>query len=190
MQEAGARIKPKIIVRKTDFDFDYGEDSDYQPMIRELVEDQERNRLIIGDVVFENEDGENLSLVLSDRKAHLDLLAELLQGEGIKAAILTADVPKKQREQIIRDVEAGILRVVLATGALAGEGLDIPRLNRLFITTPIRWKGRLTQYVGRALRVAEGKTDAKIYDYVDTKVGILYGSYCSRVNQVYRSLSN
>ena len=104
------------------------------------------------------------------------------------AEILTADVPKKKREAIIRQFDDGSLRVVLATGQLAGEGLDIPRLNRLFVTTPIRWQGRVKQYIGRALRTAEGKQDAKIFDYVDSNVGVLASSYRSRCYQVYECL--
>ncbi|MEW5804608.1 MAG: DEAD/DEAH box helicase [bacterium] len=187
LQQAGTRIKPEIVVRETGFDFDYCEDSDYQPMVSALIADPERNALICADVISENQSGENLSLILSDRKAHLADLAESLHNFGVDCAILTGDVPKKQREQIIRDAEGGKLRVILATGQLAGEGLDLPKLNRLFVTTPIRFRGRITQYIGRALRTAEGKTDAKVYDYVDP-VGILQSSYRSR-QRVYDSIN-
>lgn len=188
LQAAGNRIKPEIIVRETDFDFDYQEDSDYQPMILELIEDDDRNRLIVSDVIQETRAGDNLSLVLSDRKAHLDALYNLLKSNGVDAAILTSDVPKRKREQIIRDIESGQLRVILATGQLAGEGLDIPKLNRLFVTTPIRWKGRVIQYAGRALRTADGKHDVRIYDYHDSQVGILSSSFRSRC-RLYEGLN-
>lgn len=155
LQQAGCRIKPEIVVRETGFDFDYCEDSDYQPMISELVEDPGRNKLIISDVILESQDSGNLSLILSDRKSHCEALAGLLRKQGIQVAVLTSDRSKKERGAIIRDVESGALKVVCATGALAGEGLDFPKLNRLFVTTPIRFKGRITQYVGRALRVSD-----------------------------------
>jgi superfamily II DNA or RNA helicase len=187
LQDSGCRIKPTIITRETGFDFDYQEDSDYQPMISELVEDPERNKLIIADVINESQDNINLSLVLSDRKSHCEALAGLLRGQGIQVAVLTSDRSKKEREAIIRDIESGALKVVCATGALAGEGLDLPKLNRLFVATPIRFKGRITQYIGRALRVAEGKHDAKIFDYVD-HVGVLESSYRSRA-KVYQGLN-
>jgi len=187
LQQAGVKIKPEIIVRETGFDFDYDEDSDYQPMISALVEDEDRNDLIASDVIQEASSNGNSILVLSDRKSHLSDLEALLRGQGIEGKILTADVPKKQRAQIIQDFESGALRVVLATGQLAGEGLDIPRLNRLFVTTPIKWKGRILQYAGRALRVADGKHDARIYDYVDMP-GVLQVAYRSR-RRVYASLN-
>ncbi len=183
LQEAGSRIKPEIIARETNFDFDYQEDADYQKMISALIEDSDRNQLIASDVVNESIDQDNLSLILSDRKAHCEALASLLQKQGIDCAVLNGDISKKRREEIIRDIEAGTLRIIFATGALAGEGLDMPKLSRLFITTPIRWKGRVKQFIGRILRVAEGKTEAKVFDYVDSRVGILANSYRSRCNQ-------
>lgn len=183
---SGFRIKPEIVARETDFDFEYFEDRDYQPMIGALVADPGRNGLIADDIDKEH-DGNNFQLVLSDRKSHLEVIYNLLFQRGVKAAILTADVPKKRREQIIRDFEAGALHVILATGQLAGEGLDMPKLNRLFITTPIRFKGRVIQYAGRVLRVAAGKNDARIYDYHDSRIGILSSSFQSRL-RVYEQL--
>ena len=187
LQDSGCRIKPQIIVRKTGFNFNYQDDSDYQPMISELVENDDRNQLIVDDVIHESQDSGNLSLILSDRKSHCEALADLLRGQGIQVAVLTGDKSKKERGAIISDIENGVLKVVCATGQLAGEGLDFPKLNRLFVTTPIRFKGRITQYIGRALRVADGKIDARIYDYVDLP-GVLKNSYYSRA-RVYKQFN-
>ena len=188
LQVSGTQIKPKIIVRETFFDYCYQEDSDYQPMISTLVADSNRNRMIVKDVVHEAQDKNNYSLVLTERKEHCKILSHLLKESGVACAILTGDLPKKQRKKIIEDLETGHLSVALATGQLAGEGLDIPRLNRLFVTTPIRWKGKIKQYVGRILRTAPGKNDAKIYDYVDSSIGVLASAYRSRCYQVYNHL--
>jgi len=181
-------IVPEIITRETSFQYDYKKDSDYVPMITALIEDSDRNEFIISDVVYESQDENNYSLILSDRKAHCEELAFILEGQGIECAVLTGDLPPKKRETIIQDLESGSLKVIFATGQLAGEGLDLPKLNRLFVTTPIRWKGRIKQYAGRVMRPAEGKNDAKIYDYVDS-VGVLINSYKSRYYQVYNHLN-
>jgi len=181
-------IKPEIIARETSFYYDYKKDSDYVPMITALIEDPARNEFIISDVVYESQDENNYSLILSDRKAHCEELAFILEGQGIECAVLTGDLSKKKRESVVRDIEDGSLKVIFATGQLAGEGLDLPKLNRLFVTTPIRWKGRIKQYAGRVMRQAEGKNDAKIYDYVD-QVGVLINSYKSRCYQVYNHLN-
>jgi hypothetical protein len=39
--------------------------------------------------------------------------------------------------------------LVVATGRYAGEGLDCPALDTLFLAAPVANKGSLTQYAGR-----------------------------------------
>jgi superfamily II DNA or RNA helicase len=63
--------------------------------------------------------------------------------------------------------------VVFATGQLIGEGFDASNLTSLFLATPIKFSGRLIQYLGRVLRPAPGKAQPKVYDFVDEKVGVL-----------------
>jgi superfamily II DNA or RNA helicase len=57
--------------------------------------------------------------------------------------------------------------VIIATGQYVGEGFDYPRLDTLFLTMPVSWKGIIAQYAGRLHRNLEGKVDVQIYDYVD-----------------------
>ena len=64
-------------------------------------------------------------------------------------------------------------RLILATRRYIGEGLDAPRLDALFLTMPISWKGTLAQYVGRFHRQHAGKTEILVVDYVDDLVPIL-----------------
>lgn len=64
-------------------------------------------------------------------------------------------------------------RLVLSTGRYLGEGFDDPRLDTLFLTMPISWKGTLAQYVGRLHRNHHDKTCVLVYDYVDQEVPVL-----------------
>ena len=61
-------------------------------------------------------------------------------------------------------------RLLLATGKFLGEGFDDPRLDTLFLTMPISWRGTLSQYAGRLHRLYDRKTEVIIYDYADTKI--------------------
>ncbi|RLA20848.1 MAG: DNA helicase, partial [Gammaproteobacteria bacterium] len=50
---------------------------------------------------------------------------------------------------------------------------DLPRLDTLFLSMPIAWKGLLTQYAGRIHRESEGKDCVTIFDYVDSSLPML-----------------
>ena len=63
--------------------------------------------------------------------------------------------------------------MLLATGRYIGEGFDDARLDTLFITLPISWRGTVAQYVGRLHRLHESKRDVRVYDYADLQVAML-----------------
>ena len=69
-------------------------------------------------------------------------------------------------------LNGGRVKVLCATGQLIGEGFDCRELSTLFLATPIKFNGRLLQYLGRVLRPAPGKDKARVYDYLDP-VGVL-----------------
>ena len=58
-------------------------------------------------------------------------------------------------------------RVILATGKYIGEGFDDPRLDTLFLTLPVSWRGTIAQYVGRLHRLYDGKRDVRVCEYAD-----------------------
>jgi superfamily II DNA or RNA helicase len=64
-------------------------------------------------------------------------------------------------------------RVIVATGRYLGEGFDDSRLDTLFLTMPIAWKGTLAQYAGRLHRLDDAKREVIIYDYADMRVPVL-----------------
>jgi superfamily II DNA or RNA helicase len=75
--------------------------------------------------------------------------------------------------QRISDTPADKQLTLVATGRYIGEGFDESRLDTLFLTMPISWKGTLQQYAGRLHRLFESTNEVQIYDYVDTHVGVL-----------------
>jgi superfamily II DNA or RNA helicase len=138
----------------------------YSKAMSELTQDIDRNRLIARTVKEHN--GTGITLILSDRREHCSTIADILkQDQGIQPAVLTGQTPAKAREKIIQDLQSGECHYLVATGQLIGEGFDLPEIGTLALATPVKFSGRLIQYIGRALRPAPGKDKAVILDFVD-----------------------
>ncbi len=174
-------IMPRIIKRDTRVRPD---GDSFTELVSELVVWPERNALIVEDVAQAVAAGRRC-LVLSDRVGHVQELTRLLHERGIAAAALYGSLGKKARGQVVEDLGTGALDVAVATGSLVGEGFDCPRLDALFIATPVSFRGRVVQYLGRVSRTAPGKVDALVYDYTDDHP-MLWASYRNRTG-VYRA---
>lgn len=179
LQSQNKIMTATLKVRETDFDYDYSDD--YSNMITELTENKSRNDLIVQDVIKQiNDDGNGIALVISERKDHCYDLYEKLYKSGAGVKLLTGEVKKTERSKIIDGLNNnGKTKVLVATSQLIGEGFDLKKLSSLFITTPVKFSGRIIQYVGRILRTDSGKDKAIIYDYVDVN-GVLQASFKSR----------
>ena len=159
-----------------------------QEIFRRLSDDPARNQLIADDVQRAVAEGRH-PLVLTQRTRHRDHLAELLRNGGIDVIILTSQANAKRREQLQAQLSSPTPaggRVILATGRLAGEGFDLPRLDTLFLAEPVSWRSVLQQYVGRLHRRHPDKQAVIVYDYVDSGVPQLARMYQRRVTS-YRS---
>jgi superfamily II DNA or RNA helicase len=179
--DEGALVRAEVVSRETDFKTDRDPSTEYSKMLSELTEDEGRNRLIAADIAQEASNGGGICLCLSDRKRHCLTLQRLLTEDfGQPCEVLTGDLPAAQRKAIVERLNAGEVKVLIATGQLIGEGFDCRGLSTLFLTTPIRFNGRVLQYLGRVLRPAPGKDKARVYDYLDRNVGPLVASFKAR----------
>jgi hypothetical protein len=115
-------------------------------------------------------------LVLTERNDHLDRLEQGLTTSVRHLVVLRAGMRKKQRQTVV-DRLAAIpredARVILATGKYVGEGFDDPRLDTLFLTLPVSWRGTIAQSAGRLHRLYDGKREVRVYDYADLNVPML-----------------
>lgn len=167
-------LEPVYVMRSTSFVPFHDPSADYSKMLSELTQDKKRNELIVEDLLAIKDD---ICLILSDRKEHCETLRDLLkQGE-----ILTGDAPKHERQKIVRDVNDGKINFLFATSQLIGEGFDCKELNALFLTTPIRFAGRVIQYIGRIMRPGKNNKQPIVYDYVDWEVKPLIRSARERI---------
>jgi superfamily II DNA or RNA helicase len=141
----------------------------YAKLINHLCESNLRNSLITG---FLNADRDHPSLILSDRLEHLKtlmaLLPEYMQPHAVMVSgKMTTKKGKAEREQAIADMRSGAKKYLFATYSLCKEGLDIPRLERLYMTTPVKDYAVVTQSIGRIARTFPGKSQPVVYDFVD-----------------------
>jgi superfamily II DNA or RNA helicase len=175
---AGVLTVPEIRSVETDFTYPYTGAEDYAPMLAAVASDGPRNRLIVDGVVAEARAG-HVCLVLSGRIDHCTRLAEAIAAQGISAAVLTGEVKRERRKALLDEARAGRLSVLVAT-SLADEGLDLPRLSRVFLAYPGRARGRTVQRLGRLMRPHVDKQDAALFDFVDRKVPILRRHHLER----------
>jgi superfamily II DNA or RNA helicase len=172
--KSGEILSAEVVVRETDFKPYYDPVNEYSKMISELTSDDKRNRLIASDIALEAQKKDGICLVLSDRKKHCETLKAILRYRyKISAELLTGDLKGSERQAVVDRLNQGKSQVLLATGQLIGEGFDRRDLSPLFLATPIKFSGRVMQYLGRVLRPAPGKKKAKVYDYVDVNVDVL-----------------
>jgi superfamily II DNA or RNA helicase len=149
---------------------------------RDLVADDQRLHQVAEDVLDANARGRHC-LVLTQWTSHLERIAAEVQHHGLEPVILRGGMGARQRKQALARLNpegpASPLLVV-ATGPFIGEGFDCPALDTLFLASPIAFKGRLVQYVGRVLRPFPGKSSAEVHDYHDVQVGVLASSLAKR----------
>ncbi len=177
LREDGNILSVEPVIRTTDFNTLLNPSKDYSKVLKELINDSERNHLIVKDIAAESKSSEGVLLVLSDRKAHCENLSAILKFKyKIESTVLTGDTDLKERKLIFDDLSNGKIKILIATGQLVGEGFDCKDLSTLFLTTPVKFSGRLLQYLGRVLRPAENKEKARVFDYIDQNVGPLKSS--------------
>lgn len=141
----------------------------YCKLINYLTGNFERNQIILNDL---QENRTHYNLILSERVDHLKYLySQLPPALKAQAAVIDGKMTSKklkgEREQAIEDMRTGDKRYLFATYSLAKEGLDIPRLDRLYLVTPQKDYAVIVQSVGRVARVFDGKEEPIVYDYVD-----------------------
>jgi len=176
----------RVIVRPTSFQLPLYLQSSQTQSIQEiytlLVNDEERNRMIIDDVVGAVMAKRN-PVLLTERREHLDMLVNLLAGRIENVFVLAGGMGKKQRKHLMDQIAAIPVdepRVIIATGRYLGEGFDDARLDTLFLALPISWRGTLIQYAGRLHRANAAKREVVIYDYVDFEVPVLAKMHARR----------
>ncbi len=176
-QAARRPFSHQVLVRPTGFRMPGEPDRDprieYQRICEHLTRDDARNAAICSDVGRSVRAG-RAPLVLTERVDHLEALAGGLCAAGSRVVVLRGGMGAKPlRAALARAAEHVPGQVLLATGRFIGEGFDNARLDTLFLTMPVSWRGTIAQYVGRLHRLHERKRDVRVHDYADLDVPML-----------------
>jgi superfamily II DNA or RNA helicase len=182
--DEGQTITPSIRVLETGSYFP--QIDSYDQMLSCLFMDETRNSLIVENISKDARNGHSC-LGLSQRISHLQTLSKMLSERfpGVKAAIITGKESPSFRNQALDRMRSGELQVLFSC-KLADEGLDIPRLDRLFLCAPIRSSSRLIQQIGRIKRPFPGKQGAVVYDFLDDCISLAKSQFYTR-SGVYKS---
>ena len=110
-------------------------------MINNICEYYPRTELIVSLVRKYFEEKRSI-LILSDRRGHLNQLAEMINKFTPTGFYVGGMKPDELRESQEKEI-------ILATFSMASEGMDIPKLNTVFLASP---KSDVEQSVGRIFR--------------------------------------
>jgi len=171
-----------VIPRITEFVCEWSERTNIYDVWPKLINDAKRNNLIAEDIIHAINVG-RFPIILTERREHLEILANMLKDKVEYLAVLYGGVKTKNRKEILQELARSsqdTKKAILATGAYIGEGFDAPRLDTLFIT-------KLVQYAGRLHRDYPGKKDVQIYDYVDKEVSVLWNMHQKRL-KTYKNI--
>lgn len=88
---------------------------------------------------------------------------DLLNAKGFRAAEVNGQSP--DRKQVLADFDAGKYNV-LCNSMLLTEGWDCPSVDCVVVLRPTKVRSLYSQMVGRGTRLAEGKTDLLLLDFL------------------------
>lgn len=186
---ADSLLKYRLMTRTTSFTYPWSDGDNIQSLWQPLIMDENRNHMIFDDILNSLEEKRS-PIVLTERKEHLEILKQKLEKFVKHIIVLHGGMRAGTRKEMLSKLETipdTEERLILATGQYIGEGFDDPRLDTLFIAMPFSFKGKMVQYAGRLHRSYQGKTEVRIYDYVDENIPVLLKMYKRRL-KAYKAL--
>ena len=150
-------------------------------MLNRITLDVMRNDMIIRDIkeAYRNQ---KYILVLTDRLEHLNTLEKEISKFCDSLLTIHGRMGVKQKRTFYEKLETvQECFIILSTGKFIGEGFDESRLDTLFLTMPFRWRGTLSQYVGRLHRTSNEIKYITVHDYLDIHIRMFSNMYVDRL---------
>jgi len=123
--------------------------------------------MIFDDIIRAIAEDKRSPILITERREHLEMFAERFRPFVRNIVVFRGGMGQRQRQRIreqLNSIKDDDERLLIATGKYLGEGFDDARLDTLFLTLPISWKGTLAQYAGRLHRSHYNKKEVRIYD--------------------------
>ncbi|NLO03001.1 MAG: DEAD/DEAH box helicase family protein [Bacteroidales bacterium] len=178
------QIRVEVNIRDTNLyvPFNYKIDK-YETISRILIHDTNRNTLILDDIE-KNSSRFKTFLILTERKAHVDILNLYLK-EKYETITIYGEDSESSRKSKIEQLKQGHFKIVISTGQYFGEGIDLNNLECLMIAYPFAFEGKLIQYIGR---IQHSGNPPVIFDYRDSKIDYFEKMFKQR-NRYYKKLT-
>lgn len=174
----------EVTVRKTQLALPFQWKTDQFELLAKVVcFDSARNQRIAEDIL-EQVRLKRRVLVLSERKEHLHILNLYLKGQ-CETLLVTGDDSAGVRAAKLRQAQTGTYQILLSTGQLFGEGLDIQTIESLVLAFPFSFEGKLIQYTGRLAHSLQPKA---LIDYHDEHIAFLDRQFKQR-KRYYKKLA-
>jgi hypothetical protein len=180
-REGRGIITGTVVARPTDFSFPYNSRTDFPAMLKDLMENHQRNLKIVEDVETEIMKGKERIIVLSGGGEQDDALSAELSRRGVEAfsynrysSNLKAANYDRGNNDVLPPGAFKARVVLISPGALPCVS-HVLKSDVIFLAVPVYFQKGLSN----ALRdMCQDDTDSignrlTIYDYVDSKIGIL-----------------
>ncbi len=132
--------------------------------LEEAVDIQERNALVARSIQELARDRRTIAFCVTVN--HARNLSRSLNAIGVPAGIVHGAMAGADRIKALAEFRAGRTQVIANVGVLT-EGFDDPGVSCIAMARPTRSEGMYAQCIGRGTRLAEGKKDCLILDFVD-----------------------
>lgn len=175
LYQAGYLIRPEIYFVNTGFEFKHDLDqwqvlnlNDIQKLSiikSQIANDEERNKWIN---YFIEKHQMKINMVLTYERDHAEWLYNYYCFG--KKILLHGGLKGKDRKKAFQEIENSDEITIFGTQSLLGEGIDIPKLECLFLCSPTGAGNKTIQFTGRILRPHKNKSIVKVFDFVDSGV--------------------
>jgi len=132
--------------------------------LAEAVDIQERNALVARSIQELARDRRTIAFCVTVN--HARNLSRALNAIGVPAGVVHGAMAAADRANALAEFRAGRTQVI-ANVAVLTEGFDDPGVSCIAMARPTRSEGLYAQCIGRGTRLAEGKQDCLILDFVD-----------------------